>query len=502
MTVFEEKEGAVFRLLSEAISEGVIIANSNQELVASNGSANEMFGYEEGELIGKPLETLIPKQYHSNHGQHFKGYAHHPVKRQMGKGFDLYGAKKCGDSFPVEIGLNPLTIGGNSYVMALIIDITERKKTEQELQQWAKIFNESLNEIFIFDSDTLKFVNVNYGAQKNIGYTLDELKHLTPFDIKPDFSEEEFRDFIKPLLNNSVKKLEFETIHKRKDDTTYPVEVHLQKSSIGDKRLMVAIILDITERKEYTMNLENTVEKRTAQLKEALLKEKELNELKTKFLSLVSHEFKTPLSGILSSAGLLEKYSQTEQQDKREKHIKTIKSKVKYLDNILTDFLSVERLESGKVNYKFSDFPLSKVINEVVYDANMMLKQGQKINYPSNIDSINLNFDEKILELILTNIIGNAIKYSPEESTIDIAATIDEGLTITIKDEGIGIPISEQKHIFNRYFRAGNALLTQGTGIGLNIVKSHLEGLGGSIKFKSEENKGSTFTIKIPINQS
>jgi hypothetical protein len=213
----------------------------------------------------------------------------------------------------------------------------------------------------------------------------------------------------------------------------------------------------------------------------------------------VSHEFKTPLSGILSSINLLGKYTEKEQQDKREKHIRTIKSKVKYLDNILTDFLSVERLESGKVNYKFNNFPLSKVINEVVYEANMMLKHGQKINYPVNIDDINLNFDEKILELMLTNLINNAIKYSSENTTIDIKVKMKKKvLIIKIKDAGIGIPKHEQKHMFNRYFRAENALLNQGTGIGLNIVKSHLENLGGNITFISEENKGSTFVIQIP----
>jgi PAS domain S-box-containing protein len=502
MTVFNEKEGDIFKLLSEAISDGVIIVNTKQEIVASNGAANDMFGYDEEELVGKPLQTLIPREYHGNHGKHFEGYRKQPGKRQMGRGRDLYGAKRNGSSFPVEVGLNPIKIEDKAFVMALVIDITERKKSEQELEQWYRIFNESLNEIFIFNSDTLQFINVNYGAQKNIGYTLEELKQLTPVDIKPNFSEAKFKKIIEPLLKGKVEKLEFETIHERKDGSTYPVEVHLQRSNVGDQKMMVAIILDITERKEYTQNLENTVEKRTAQLEEALLKEKDLNELKTKFLSLVSHEFKTPLTGIFSSANLLEKYTLTEQQNKREKHVNTIKSKVKYLDNILTDFLSVERLESGKVNYKFSDFPLSKVINEVVYDANMMLKDGQKINYPKNIDSINLNFDEKILELILTNLIGNAVKYSSEKSIIDIDVVEGEYLEIIIKDQGIGIPQNEQKHIFNRYFRAGNALVSQGTGIGLNIVKSHLENLGGSITFISKENKGSTFIMSIPVENN
>jgi len=219
-------------------------------------------------------------------------------------------------------------------------------------------------------------------------------------------------------------------------------------------------------------------------------------------LSLVSHEFKTPLSGILSSTSLIGKYTQTEQQEKREKHIKTITSKVKYLNNILDDFLSVERLETGKVNYKITLFPLSKVINEVIYNANMLLKEGQIINYPEGIDDIEINFDEKVLELVLSNLVNNAIKYSPENTNIDLKVFQKEkSLQITIIDQGIGIPKKEQKFIFNRYFRAENALLNQGTGIGLNIAKSHLENLGGGITFESKENEGSSFAIEIPTSK-
>ena len=215
---------------------------------------------------------------------------------------------------------------------------------------------------------------------------------------------------------------------------------------------------------------------------------------------MVSHEFKTPLSGILTSATLAGKYEKEEQQSKREKHLATIQNKVKYLNNIINDFLSIERLESGKVKYIYTTFPLSKVINEVIYDANMLLKEGQTIQYPENIDAIYLDFDEKILELIITNLVSNAIKYSSENTTIRISAEVKtSNLEISIIDEGIGIPAEEQKHVFNRYFRAENALLNQGTGIGLNIVKTHLENLNGTITFTSEENVGSAFMITIPI---
>jgi PAS domain S-box-containing protein len=499
MEVFQ-KGSNIFKILSEGISEGIVIVNKSQRIVGTNLAANTLFGYHENELLGQHLDVLIPKKYHTNHHEHVSGFIKNAGKRKMGHGRDLYGICKDGALFPVEVGLNPFTIYENDYVMALVIDISIRKKAEQELKHWANIFNESLNEIYIFDAETLLFIDVNKGALNNIGYTLEEIRSMTPVDIKPAFNTTQFLKIISPLVEDRQEKIKFNSTHHRKDGSTYPVEIHLQKSDTGNRNSLVAIILDITEQEEYTQTLEKTVAKRTRQLEEALVKEKELGDLKTKFLSLVSHEFKTPLSGILTSATLVGKYTKEEEQNKRDKHLKTIQGKVKYLNNIINDFLSIERLESGKINYRFSTFPLSKVVNEVLYDANMLLKQGQHLEYPENIDAIFIDFDEKILELILTNLINNAIKYSSENSSIYLTAKVDSTqLFLSIRDEGIGIPKKEQKHVFNRYFRAENALLNQGTGIGLNIVKTHLENIGGSITFMSTEDVGSEFTISIPL---
>ncbi|MUU79684.1 sensor histidine kinase [Winogradskyella endarachnes] len=489
----------IFNTLAEALAEGVILVNKEQTIIKTNTSADVIFGYENGELEGQKLEVLIPKNFHSTHDDKFNGYIKNTTKRQMAIGRDLFGLKKNGLTFPVEVGLNPIHIFDNTYILALVKDITERKKAEQELSHWANIFNESLNEIYIFDCETYLFTDVNVGAQNNIGYSLEELKLLTPLDIKPHFNREQFTNKLKPLVDGKEDKLIFETQHQRKDGSTYPVEIHLQLSILGNKKVFVAIILDITERKNYTEKLESTVEKRTSELKNALAKEQELNELKTKFLSLVSHEFKTPLSGILTSTMLLKKYTLTEQQERRDKHIKTISDKVHYLNNILSDFLSVERLEQGKIKYSPSTFKVSKVVNEVIYNANMLLKDGQQINYPEGIDGYFLHQDEKIVELSLSNIVHNAIKYSSENTIIDISIIQDESkTTFKVKDNGIGIPKKDQKNIFNRYFRAENALLTQGTGIGLNIVKDHLKNLKGIIYFESEPNKGTIFTIELP----
>lgn len=407
MKSIESKKSNIFRILSEAISEGIIIVNEQLEIVASNEAAERMFGYESGEMIDKNLNVLIPREYKNTHPKEAMQFMGSSNSRQMGHGRDLYGRRKDDSIFPVEAGLNPFLIDGSQFVMALITDISIRKQQEKQIRQ--------------LNSDLEKKVEDRTIA-----------------------------------LQSSVKELEAE-VKKR-------------------------------EQAEH-------------RIKEALRKERELGELKTKFLSLVSHEFKTPLSAILTSASLIGKYTKTEQQDRREKHLKTIHSKVKYLNNILNDFLSIERLESGKTTFKFEVFPLSKVVNEVIYNANMLLKDGQRINYPENIDPFLLNFDEKILELCLTNLINNAIKYSPENTVIDLTVDQeDQNLIIKISDQGIGIPEKEQKFVFNRYFRAENALLNQGTGIGLNIVKGYIESLNGSISFTSVENQGSTFVLTIPMN--
>ncbi len=408
-----EKDKNVFNVLFEAASEGIIVVDKNQMIVSSNFAADNMFGYEKGELKGKPLNLLIPPKYRSAHPAHFKGFLKDSEKRQMGHGRDLYGVKKNGDEFPVEAGLNPFRIGDESYVMSLVIDISVRKEAQRQITE----------------------------------------------------------------LNNELEgKIQVRTKE---------LEESIQKLQEANKSLE----LEIKKRKEAENRIKN-----------ALQKEKELSELKTKFLSLVSHEFKTPLSGILTSVVLAGKYKLEEQQEKREKHLNTIKSKVHYLDNILNDFLSIERLESGKVNYKFSTFSLSKLVNEVVYNANVTLKSGQNIEYTRNLESIVLHQDEKILELVLSNLLSNAIKYSPEETLIKFEIAVnDKTIRFTVTDQGMGIPEKDQKHIFERYFRAENALLNQGTGIGLNIAKVHLENLGGTISFSSKENAGTRFIVELPI---
>ena len=487
----------------ESAQNGIAITDALQTdnpIIYVNKAFEKMTGYSKMDILGKNCRFLQAND-NDQEGAH---NIRNAIKNDTGCKVQLRNYKKDGTLFWNEVSINPVTdeTGLTTHYVGIQNDITERKTAEQEIGHLAKIFDESLNEIYVFDAETLLFVNANQGARKHSGYTLTEFKKMTPLDLKPEFNEISFRKLISPLLDGTKEKVDFETLHRRKNGETYPVDVHLQPSTLNDKQLVVAIILDISDRKNYTKKLEKTVEERTKQLQKALEKEKELNELKTKFLSLVSHEFKTPLSGILTSAALVGKYTKEDQQDKRDKHLKTIAVGVSHLTDILNDFLSIERQEKGKEIYRYSEFSLSRLVDDVIYNANMLLKSGQRIHYPQNIDDVDIYQDEKITGLILTNLLGNAVKYSREDSEIDLNIDLtDDKITFHIKDSGIGIPKQEQKYVFDRYFRAENVLTTQGTGIGLNIVKGHVENLGGKIYFTSEENLGSTFSVELPVGK-
>jgi len=321
----------------------------------------------------------------------------------------------------------------------------------------------------------------------------------------------------------------------KKDGTEFPVEISLGHFKSDDQQFAIAFIVDITRRHEYenkiliqqadmekvneemrqlNFNLESTVLQRTTELQKTLVeleaskehltksleKEKEVNDLKSRFVSMASHEFRTPLSTVLSSISLLAKYNTTEDQPKRDKHIDRIKSSVKTLTDILNEFLSLGKIEEGKVEVRAALFDISEFINGINNEMNVLLKPGQEINYEHS-GNTNTYTDSSLLKHVLINLISNAIKFSPDNARIKISCKVDnENTTIKITDQGMGIPMADQVHLFERFFRATNVTNIQGTGLGLHIVGRYIEILNGNISYESELEKGSTFTIVLPSN--
>lgn len=329
----------------------------------------------------------------------------------------------------------------------------------------------------------------------------------------------------------------------KKSGSEFPLEISLSHTYVGGEFRVVAFIIDITTRKKiqeklkksetqlitYATELESRVKRRTEDLNAtvmkleqanhrlqseieerqkaeqaavaALEKERELNEMKSRFVSTASHEFRTPLSSILSSASLIDKYISMDVPVKAQKHINKIKSSVKNMTDILNDFLSLGKLEEGKIQIDRMTVNLNYFVPEVISEIEGILKEGQTISLDLPNESTMISSDEKLLRHIFINLISNASKYSAENTQVDLNISMKaELLHISIKDRGIGIPQDEQRHLFDRFFRAKNATNIQGTGLGLNIVKKYVELLNGEISFKSELSKGTTFTVVIPSN--
>lgn len=289
----------------------------------------------------------------------------------------------------------------------------------------------------------------------------------------------------------------------KKDGTQFPVKISLSYVQIDDEALAIAFVSDDSLQRQYSKELEKTVHERTkelkaseAKLRTALLKEKELGELKSRFVSMASHEFRTPLSSILGSAELIPMYDQTNQQDKREKHTRRIVSAVSNLNGILNDFLSLEKLESGKVNLQFQIIQLQELSLEVIEQMTPLTKKDQKIQLEFS-GNPEFRTDPFLLKNILINLLSNAVKYSTTDILLQVHKE-EKTLKIKVQDWGIGIPKSDQVHLFSRFFRATNAINIKGTGLGLTIIRRYIGLLNGDIYFESKENKGTSFFVEIP----
>jgi signal transduction histidine kinase len=232
-----------------------------------------------------------------------------------------------------------------------------------------------------------------------------------------------------------------------------------------------------------------------------LEKEKQLGDLKSRFVTMASHEFRTPLSTILSSVSLIDKYTSVEDLEKREKHVKRIKSAVGNMKDILEDFLSLGKMEEGKIQLNpelLTPAELRDELEAVIQEMQRLTKPSQQITHTFTVTE-DCNVDRKMLRHIMTNLISNAIKFSPEGSSVDVSCENRKNeLIFTIQDTGIGISEADQKHLFERFFRAENASNIQGTGLGLHIISRYLDLVNGHIELASKLNKGSTFIVHIP----
>lgn len=362
--------------------------------------------------------------------------------------------------------------------------------------------------------------HVNPSASKLFGFETEELlgKNISMLMPPPDsVQHDQYLRRYDVTHQPRIIGIGREVTGLRKDGSTFPMKLGVSEVKYLDSTFYVGFIHDLTQQKEdterlkeYALHLEELVEIRTQNLNDtiqeletakeqisiSLENEKELNRLKSRFLSMASHEFRTPLSAVLLSASLIDKYAEPYSSNEIIKHVGKIKSSVAGLTFILNNFLQLEKLESGKVAATLTDFNLKELGEEITEEMQLLVKGGQVITYTHKGAETEVSLDKNLLKNSVVNLITNAVKYSGDSARIEFNTEIgDRQISITVKDDGIGIPKEDQKYLFDAFFRAHNTGSIPGTGLGLNIVARHVAMMNGKITFKSNVNKGTLFTL-------
>jgi len=481
-----------------ASSNGIIIADvtmANSPIIYANPALEQITGYSVAEVIGQNSSFL----HDADLNQPGITEIHDAITQGKSCTVVLRNYRKDGTLFWNEISISPVydLHGRFTHYIGIQSDITERKQAEVALlisqERLQYLLSSSPGVIYsckIYGDHSITFMSENVVSM--LGYEVEEFMENPNFwasHVHPEDLHQVFAATAK-LIEQAQHSQEYRFLHK---DGTYRWmydQVKLVQDDAGNPLEIVGYWLDITERKQLE-----------EELKAALHKEKELNELKSRFVAMTSHEFRTPLSTILSSSELLEHYRHKWTEEKQLLHMHRIQTAVKHMTEMLNNVLVIGKAEAGKLDFIPVPFDLVKYCHYLVEELQLNVNNQHAISFIRQDDCMPCCMDEKLLEHILSNLLSNAIKYSPTGSTVRFSLTLKDGLAVfTIQDQGIGIPPEDLPHLFESFHRATNVGNIQGTGLGLAIVKKCVDTHNGEIAVKSEVGVGTIFSVTLPLN--
>jgi PAS domain S-box-containing protein len=514
------------RALIEGAIDGIITINEKGIMDSVNPATTKLFRYEQEELIGQNISLLMPEPYRSKHDDYILNYLRTGTKKIIGIGREVPGMRKDGTLFPFRLSVTEIFVGNKRSFMGMVHDLTSQKAAEEKIKEYTeqletkvkertarleqtnkslqheinerKSIEEALKEgqklhsaiarnfpdgtISVLDQE-LRYVFIEGKELFAMGVTSEKLIGTKLADRLPPHLSEKITDVLENVFRNRKETIEIEI-----NENHYVLNAVPLSDDSGKVKQILVVEENITVQKHAEQNM-----------REALNKEKELSKLKSNFVSMASHEFRTPLATILSSTSLLERYNELPEIEKREKHLRRIKTAVGNLTSILNDFLSLSKLEEGQMTSNPTTCKIEKLLEELAEEMQEVAKPGQQINY-SHKGADQIQIDPLMLKNVLHNLLSNAIKYSNEMQPIILSSEVESNnLTVTLEDRGMGIPESDQQFLFERFFRSQNVSHIQGTGLGLNIVQKYVELMNGSIDFTSEEGKGTTFYLTFKL---
>lgn len=390
---------------------------------------------------------------------------------------------------------------------------------EEELQITKFLMDRAADAVFWVNSDA-RFLYVNDAGCCMAGYSREELLSMNMHDVEPDFSPKVWSDYWRTIKQQG--SLYFESLH-RTPGWSNPVEITVTYLEYHGREYGCIFVRDISKRKQAevaqkraneelecrtqdsTAELRDTNERlcrETVEIRHALEQEKELGKHRARFASMVSHEFRTPLHIISFSTSLLKRHIDQWAEEKKRLYLDRIQTAVGHLSQLMDEVLIIGRSEVGKLTFSPRALDLDQFCRDLVAQLQMSHSSQHTVTFGRLGDCSTACVDEKLLQPILTNLLNNAIKYSPQGSTVDLAFSCQNAEVIfQIKDQGIGIPAADQQRLFEPFHRGKNVGDIQGTGLGLAVVKKLVDIHGGQITVASEVGVGTTFTITLPLGK-